>query len=150
MALPLGKSELGAVVERGGLGVRLRGNVAAEQVPLYPAKPSVVAGVVVTGGATALRWEATGARGVSMRLPASRRVRLAEQARAVSWPCEAVGLEEGRFDEGDARGLPPLGAMRPAKLRLGAGVPIADAPGGAVRATIEAGTDDPNEPGAGG
>ncbi|HEU4534669.1 MAG TPA: hypothetical protein VFS00_11150 [Polyangiaceae bacterium] len=142
-ALPVGRAELGAMVEMMVGDVRLRGNVAAEKVPLYPAKPTVVAGVLVPGSDARLRWEATERGAVSVRLPPNRRLRLDERARRQSWPCERVAMAAGSFAEADAEKLLPHAQMGSAELRAGAkAVPISATPGGPVRATVTVGLGD--------
>jgi hypothetical protein len=144
LVLPVGGAERGATVELDALGVRLRGILEADEVRLFPALPFVVGGVLVPGGDMPLRWTSTAAGSVTYELRGRHPLSFVGQASGLTRSCDEVNAERTFFEPSDAPAIKAMRASRPARLRRGVRIPLAEEAGGAPRAMIELGKGDPD------
>lgn len=135
LALPSGKSSIGAALHVNAGGVVVGGNIEEKDVPLKPAKPFVVRGFLIPEAGQPLVWEsgAPGTLDVSFELDPQ--IQLVTPGTRSTRACGDLAIDAASFEAWFAIGVEL--DRKPALLR-GASVPLAVDAGGPAVAHVDA------------
>lgn len=138
--VPAGDSAAGAVLEVANRDFYLRGIVAADDTPLYPARQRTIAGVLVPRPTMPLQWHDGTPGSLRMSFELDSRIRLLQGGAQMDWSCADLSVVAGAFSLDASLGDESEGTA--GALRTGVDIPVSATPDGAAAAMVRLEEDD--------
>jgi hypothetical protein len=133
---PVGSPAAGAILEVADKALAVRGHLAREDIWLHPGKAFVMGDAVIPLGPAHLDWTSARAGALGVSFVPGEGITLVQPPLVAEVPCDALGLEDGAFDEDDAIPGAPKQPGKIGLLRAGHPVSLARTAGGPVIATL--------------